>query len=71
MIKLLLHRVQCEVEPGDIEDVFNGKVISNMMKKYLEIDGVPPEYKYGKLNMDIFLAFTCDGVSVHKGLGAQ
>jgi len=41
-----------------------------MMKKYLEIDGVPQEYKYGKLDTDIFIAFTCDGVSVHKGLGA-
>jgi len=71
MIKLLLYRVQCEVEPGDIEDVFDGEVISNMMKKYLEIDGVPQEYKYGKLDMDIFIAFTCNGISVHKGLGAQ
>jgi len=70
MIKLLLYRVQHEVEPGDIEDVFDGEVISNMMKKYLEIDGVPQEYKYGKLDMDIFIAFTCNGVSIHKGLGA-
>ena len=71
MIKLLLYRVQREVEPGDIEDVFDGEVISNMMKKHLELDGVPQAYKYGKLDTDIFMAFTCNGVSIHKGLGAQ
>jgi len=58
------------VEPGDIEDIFDGEVISNMMKKYLELDRVPQAYKYGKLDTDIFMAFTCDGVSIHKGLRA-
>jgi len=70
MIKLLLYQVQREVEAGDIEDVFDGKVISNMMKKYLELDGVPQAYKYGELDTDMFMAFTCDGISIHKGLGA-
>jgi hypothetical protein len=71
VIELLLYRVQHEVEPGSIDDVFNGEVISDMMKKYPELDGVPQAYKYCELDTDILMAFTCDGVSVHKGLGAR
>ena len=71
MISMLLYRMQRDVEPGDIEDVFDGEVISDMMKKYIELDGVPQAYKYGELDTDIFMAFTCDGVSIHKGLGAR
>ena len=59
------------MEPGEIEDVFDGEVISDMIKKYLELDGETQEEKYGELDTDIFIAFTCDGVSVHKGLGAR
>ena len=71
MVELLLYRVQQEVEPGDIDDVFDGEVIRDMMKEYLELDGVCQAYKYGELDTNIFMAFTCDGVCVHKGLGVQ
>ena len=71
MIELLLYRVRRDVEPGDINDVFDGEVISDMSRKYMELDGVPQARKYGELDTDIFMAFTCDGVSVHKGLGAR
>ena len=37
----------------------------------MELDGVPQARKYGELDTDIFMAFTCNGVSVHKGLGAR
>ena len=71
MIKLPLYRVRREVEPGEIEDVFDGEVISDMIKKYLELDGETQEEEYGELDTDILIAFTCNGVSVHKGLGAR
>jgi hypothetical protein len=71
MVKLLLYRVRREVEPGDIDDIFNGEVISTMKKEYPELDGVCQPYTYGELDTDIFMAFTCDGVSVHKGLGVR
>ena len=71
MISMLLYRVQRDVEPGDIEDIFDGEVISDMTKKYIELDGVSQAYKYGELDTDIFMAFTCDGVSIHKGLEAR
>jgi hypothetical protein len=70
MIKLLLYRVQREVEPRSIDNVFNGEVIRDMMEKYPELDGVLQEHKYCELDTDILMAFTCNGVSVHKGLGA-
>ena len=63
--------MQQDVEPGDIDDVFDGEVISSMMKRYMELDGVLQAHRYGDLDTDIFMAFTCDGVSVHKGLGAR
>jgi hypothetical protein len=71
MVDLLLYRVRREVEPSNIDDVFDGEVISEMMKILPELDGVPQADKYGELDTDIFMAFTCDGVSVHKGLGAR
>ena len=71
MIEMLLYRMQRDVEPGDIDDVFDGEVISSMMKRYMELDGVLQAHRYGDLDTDIFMAFTCDGVSVHKGLGAR
>jgi len=70
MIELLLYRVQRELECGDINDVFDGKVIGAMMKTYMELDGVRQAGKDGESDTDIFMAFACDGVSIHKGLGA-
>ena len=32
------------------------------------MDGQVQEYTYGKLKPDVFLALTCDGISVHKGI---
>ena len=29
------------------------------------------EYRYGELDIDVFLAFACDGISIHKGIGAR
>jgi len=42
-----------------------------MLNSYVEIDGEKQQYKYGEFDTDVFLALTCDGVSVHKGLGAR
>jgi hypothetical protein len=71
MIELLLYRVRRGVEPRGIDDVFDGEVFSNMIKKYLELEGVPQAYKYSEFDTDILTVFTCDSVSVHKGLGAR
>ena len=71
LIKLLLHRVQRESDPNIIEDVLDGGVIQRLLDSHVEIDGKKQQYKYGEFETDIFLALTCDGVSVHKGLGAR
>jgi len=71
IIDLLLHRVRRESDPNIIEDVLDGGVIWRLLDSNVEIDGDKQQYRYGEFETDIFLAFTCDGVSVHKGLGAR
>ena len=52
-----------------IEDVWDGTVLQELLEKRVMIDSQEQVYKYGELNMDVFLAFTCDGISLHKGIG--
>ena len=40
------------------------------MRRKVAVDGRIQEYTYGELDTDIFLAVTCDGISIHKGIGA-
>ena len=71
IIELLLHRVRRKPDLNTIEDVLDGGVIGRLLNSHVEIDGERQEYKYGEFETNIFLVLTCDGVSVHKGLGAR
>jgi hypothetical protein len=71
LIDLLLHRVQHESDPDFIEDVLDGDVIRRLLASHVKIDGEKQHYRYGEFETNIFLTLTCDGVSVHKGLGVQ
>lgn len=67
-IDLLLYRNEREVERDRIEDVWDG---GELLKKNVMIDGQAQEYTYGEFETDVFLALTCDGISIHKGIGAR
>ena len=68
-IDLLLYRSEHEVERDRIEDVWDGEVLRQLLKKNVMIVGQAQEYTYGELETDVFL--TCDGISIHKGIGAR
>ena len=68
-INLLLYRHECKVDQDWIKYVWDGGVLQELLKKYVMIDNQVQEYTYGELKTDIFLALTCDGISVHKGIG--
>ena len=70
-INLLLHRVWRELNLDTIKDVLDGGVIQRLLNSQVKIDGEKQQYKYGEFKTNIFLALTCDGVSVHKGLGVR
>ena len=70
-IASLLYRYQREVDQDRIEDVWDGAVLQELLKTKVMIDGQVQEYTYGELQTDVFLALTCDGISVHKGIGAR
>ena len=70
-IQMLLYRLQREVGPDRIEDVWDSKILQELLDRNVVIDGHVQEYCYGELDTDVFLAFTCDGISIHKGIGAQ
>ena len=70
-IELLLYRLQRKVDPNRINDVWDGAILQELINKNVEINGQAQDYTYGELKTDIFLAFTCDGVSIHKGIGAR
>lgn len=71
LIELMLHRVRRDSDPNIIEDVLDGGVIQRLLNTYVKIDGKKKDYKYGEFETDIFIALTCDGVSVHKGVGVR
>lgn len=71
VIKLLLYRFQRQADPNQIDDVWDGTILRELLNKYVAIDGQIQGYLYGELDTDIFLAFTCDGISIHKGIGAR
>ena len=70
-IDLLLYQHDCEVDQDWIEDVWDGAVLQELLNKNVMIDGQVQEYTYRELIMDVFLAFTCDGISIHKGIGVH
>ena len=70
-INLLLYRLDHGVDRDQIEDVWDGAVLRELLKKNVTVDGQIQEYTYGELKTDIFLAMTCDGISIHKGIGAR
>ena len=53
-----------------IEDIWDGAILQELLEERVTIDSQMQEYTYGQLQMDVFLALTCDGISVHKGIGA-
>jgi len=67
-IKMLLYRLECKVDPDRIEDVWDGVILQELLCKNVAIEGEAQEYNYRELDTDIFLAFTCDGISIHKGI---
>jgi len=70
-IEMLLYRSQREVDPDRIEDAWDGLILQELLHKNVVIEGRAQEYCYGELDTDVFLAFTCNGISIHKGIGAQ
>ena len=71
VIKLLLYRFEREVDANWIEDVWDGVLLQELLNSIVVVNGKPQEYTYGELKTDVFLALTCDGISIHKGIGAQ
>ena len=71
LIDLLLHQVQCESDPNLFEDVLDCSVIQQLLASHVKINGKKHAYRYGEFETNIFLALTCDRVSVHKGVGAH
>jgi hypothetical protein len=71
IIELLLYRFQRKADPNRIDDVWDGNILQELINKNVTIDGQAQEYTYGELKTDIFVALTCDGISVHKGIGAR
>ena len=71
IIDMLLYRFECEVGANRIDDVWDGAILQELLNKVVVVDGQPQEYTYGELEMDVFLALTCNGISIHKGIGAR
>ena len=71
MINLLLYRHHHGVDQDWIEDVWDGAVLQELLNKDVTVDGQVQDYTYRELETDIFLALTCDGISVHKGVGMR
>ena len=68
---MLLNRLQHDTDPSQIDDIWDSTVLQELLNQSVVIEGQAQEYTYGELDTDVFLAFTCDGISIHKGLGAQ
>ena len=71
VIELLLYRFRCEADPNRIDDVWDGVILQGLISRNVEINGDTQEYTYRELKTDVFVALTCDGISVHKGIGAR
>ena len=65
---MLLYRFEHEVDADQIEDVWDGAILKELLNKIIVVDGRPQPYTYGELETDVFLALTCDGISIHKGI---
>ena len=70
-VESLRYRFEREADPDRIEDVWDSAVLRELMRRKVAVDGRIQEYTYGELDTDIFLAVTCDGISIHKGIGAR
>jgi len=68
---MLLYRFEHKVGANQIDDVWDGAILQELLNKVVVVDGQPQEYTYGELETDVFLALTCDGISIHKGIGAR
>ena len=69
--QMFLYRLQREVDPDRIEDVWDSMVLQELLNTNVAIEGQAREYRYGELDTNVFLAFPCDGISIHKGIGAR
>ena len=58
------------MDQDQIEDVWDGAVLWELLEKRVMIDSQEQAYKYGELSTDVFLVFTCNGISLHQGIGA-
>jgi hypothetical protein len=54
-----------------IDDVWDGVILQELLNTNIAIDGQAQEYTYGELQTDLFLALTCNSISMHKGIGVQ
>ena len=68
---MLLYRFEREVDADWIEDIWDGAILKELLNKIIVVDGRPQPYTYRELETDIFLALTCNGISIHKGIGAR
>jgi len=71
VIELLHYRLQCKAHPNRINDMWDGMNLQELLNKNIKINGQLQGYTYGELDTDIFLTLTCNGISIHKGIGAQ
>ena len=69
-IELLLYRFQHKADPNKIEDVWDGAILQELVSKNITIDGQMQDYAYRELETNVFVALTCNGISVHKGIRA-
>jgi len=69
-IELLLYRFQCKADPNKIEDMWDGAILQELISKNITINGQTQDYTYRELKTNVFVALTCDGISVHKGIRA-
>jgi len=51
--------------------MWDGMILQELLNKNVEINGQSQGHTYGELDTNIFLALTCNGISIHKGIGAQ
>jgi len=71
VIKSLRYRLQREAHPNRIDDMWDSAILQELLNKNIEINGQSQGHTYGELDTNIFLTLTCDGISIHKGIGAR
>jgi len=50
--------------------MWDGAILQELISKNIMINGQMQDYAYGELKTNVFVALTCGGISMHKGIGA-